>query len=69
MPRHYWDGKEYITEFKWTTNPIGEGVIAVPSDDYENTEEEIVNQETILQYYNTLGIGSRSTLILSLIHI
>jgi len=67
MPFYIWNGKEYTTDFNWATGPDGK-LISAPVNDYRGltTEEEIVNQETILNYYETLTIADRASLITAL---
>ena len=62
-----WNGKEYTSDFTWTRNSEGM-LVSVPVNDYRgiSIEEEIVNQETILNYYDTLTISDRATLTASL---
>ena len=73
-----WNGREYTKDFTWVRN--SEGLLtSTPINDYRGniteqivtqgvveTEEEIVNQETILNYYDTLSISDRAALTASL---
>jgi hypothetical protein len=67
MPLRIWNGKEYTNEFNWVPNSAGK-LISIPINDYRELvlEEEIVNQETILNYYETLNISDRAALVAAL---
>ena len=65
MAFYIWNGKEYTTEHTWIKGPDGI-LILTPNFDYRNAEEEIVNQETILKYYETLTPSDRQTLVAAL---
>ena len=73
-----WNGKEYTSDVTWVRTSDGL-VVSKPINDYRETslnatisqdivepEEEIVNQETILNYYETLTIGDRAALVASI---
>jgi hypothetical protein len=60
-----WNGREFTDKTKFVAGPDGRQIL-VPVPDYRNIEEEIVNQETILSYYDTLTISDRATLTASL---
>jgi hypothetical protein len=66
MPFYVWNGTEFTKDIKWVPSQDGSVFQAVPHGDYQNIEEEIVNQETILNYYETLNISERSALIAAL---
>ena len=78
MSLYIWNGTEFTKDIKWVPNPDGTGLISQPQPSVvveevittepvvEITEEEIVNQETILNYYDTLSITDRATLTASL---
>ncbi len=55
----WWNGNEYTKDFTYVRNPDGHLVTV-------ETKEEIVNQETILNYYETLSITERAALITAL---
>jgi len=71
-----WNGKEFTDKHRWITTPNGQQILK-PEIDYRGTksvivetvvetEEEIVNQETILNFYNTQTISERSALVVAL---
>jgi len=73
MALKIWNGREFTENHRWITTPNGQQILK-PVDDYRGmqnvivetvveTEEEIVNQETILNYYKTLTISERSALV------
>jgi hypothetical protein len=62
MAFYTWNGKEFTDKHDWIKGPDGQ-LILKPEPDYRNTEEEIVNEETILQYYETLVPSNRLALI------
>ena len=62
MAFYVWNGKEFTESHIWITGPDGDLIIK-PDPEYRNTEEEIVNQETILQYYGTLDPTDRKVLV------
>jgi len=66
MVLRIWNGTEFTTSVEWVANPTGIGFVAAPKESNLNTEEEIVNQETILNYYETLTITERSALVASI---
>jgi hypothetical protein len=57
-----WNGRELTDKTEFVDGPDGRQIL-VPIPDYRNTEEEIVNQETILRYYDTLGPSDRKLLV------
>jgi hypothetical protein len=63
MPLYIWNGTEFTRNIKWIPNPNGSGFISDPQDNVLSTEEEIVNQETILKYYETLQPSDRQALV------
>jgi hypothetical protein len=65
MALKIWNGRELVDTVVWVKGPDGRQIL-VPVPDYRITEEEIVNQETILTYYDTLSISDRATLTASL---
>ena len=65
MALKIWNGRELVDTVVWVKGPDGRQIL-VPVPDYRITEEEIVNQETILNYYDTLSISDRATLTASL---
>ena len=70
-----WNGKEFTDKHQWITTPSGQQILkpeidyrgtqeeTVNQDTVVETEEEIVNQETILNYYKTLTVSERSALV------
>jgi hypothetical protein len=62
MPLYIWNGTELTDKINWVPNPSGTGFVTVPQEINLGTEEEIVNQETILKYYDTLSIADRLAL-------
>jgi hypothetical protein len=73
MALKIWNGQEFTENHRWITTPSGQQILK-PVDDYRGiqdvivetvveTEEEIVNQETILNYYKTLTVSERSALV------
>jgi hypothetical protein len=65
MSFYVWNGKEFTDKHDWISGPDGT-LILKPDPDYRNTEEEIVNQGTILNYYDTLSPSDRQALITAL---
>jgi hypothetical protein len=67
MPIYVWNGKEYTTDFNLIPSADGK-LVSIPINDYRGlmTEEEIVNQETILKYYETLTLSDRQALVAAL---
>jgi hypothetical protein len=66
MPINIWNGQELTNKWSWTE--VDGKSVATPIDGYRNTtlEEEIVNQQTILNYYETLNVSDRATLVTAL---
>jgi len=63
MSLYIWTGLGFTKNIKWIPNPDGTGYIVAPQLPNLTTEEEIVNQETILNYYDTLNITDRTALV------
>jgi hypothetical protein len=63
MPLYIWNGTEFTRNINWIPNPNGLGFISDPQDNVLSAEEEIVNQETILKYYETLQPSDRQALV------
>jgi hypothetical protein len=73
MALKIWNGREFTENHRWITTPNGQQILK-PVVDYRGiqdvivetvveTEEEIVNQETILNFYNTQTVSERSALV------
>ena len=67
MPIFVWNGQELTDQWHWVE--VDGKLVTAPVNDYRGTileEEEIVNQETILTYYETLSVSDREALRVAL---
>jgi hypothetical protein len=56
-----------IYQYQYITEPAVETITeSINQNTVDETEEEIVNQETILNYYDTLNVSARASLIAAL---